>query len=66
MTYLEYDWTYDVYRFRFGDRFTSFQGWQSFHTKADAEYVLRQAGCKLGKKTDTRTWQVLPSNTAGE
>ena len=56
--YLEYDWTFDVYRPRFGDTFTDVRGWRSFESLDDARYVLAGAGLKLGRKTDDRTWKI--------
>lgn len=57
--YLEYDWTSGVYRPRFGSVFTDFRGWYSFGSLKEAREVLTQCGCRLGRKTDTRSWQIL-------
>lgn len=56
--FLEYDWTFDVYRPRLGDTFTDVNGWRSFASLADAKWELGLVGLKLGKKTDTRTWRI--------
>ena len=56
--YLEYDWTYSVYRPRFGNTFTSVNGWQSFPSLAVAKAELAVVKLKVGRKTDSRTWQI--------
>jgi hypothetical protein len=56
--FIEYDWTFNVYRPRFGQSFIAFRGERSFPTLADARAALKSAGLKLGRKTDTRTWSV--------
>ena len=56
--YLEYDWTFNVYRPRFGSSFTDVRGWRSFESMDDAKWVLATVGLKVGKKTDTRTWRI--------
>ena len=58
MLYLEYDWTFNVYRVRFGSTFIDWRGYRSFASKADAKYILGLAGCKIGKKTDSRSWAI--------
>lgn len=60
--YLEYDWTFNVYRPRFGNTFTNIRGQRSFETKAEAKEALRLAGLRLGKKTDSRTWVIENDN----
>jgi hypothetical protein len=57
--YLEYDWTFNVYRPRFGYVFTDVNGLRSYDSLADAKYELGIVGLKLGKKTDDRTWQII-------
>jgi len=57
--FLEYDWTFNVYRPRLGDVFTSWRGWQSFESFEQAQYEIEAAGCKIGRKTDTRTWEIV-------
>ncbi len=56
--FMEYDWTFDCYRFRFGDSFTDVLGWRYAETKEDAKAMLASAKLKLGRKTDTRTWKI--------
>jgi len=57
--YLEYDWTFGVFRPRVGRTFTDFRGYRSFETLAEAKAVLEQAGCRLGPKCASRTWRIL-------
>jgi hypothetical protein len=59
MMYLEYDWTFGVYRPRFGDTFTSVNGWRSYPDLATARAELAIVKLKLGRKTDTRTWKIV-------
>lgn len=59
MMYLEYDWTAMVYRPRFGDTFIDVRGWRSFDCKREAVDVLYTCGLVLGKKTDSRTWEIV-------
>ena len=56
--FLEYDWTFNVYRPRLGQVFTSIRDYHSFESLNEAKQVLQWAGLKLGKKTDTRTWEI--------
>jgi hypothetical protein len=56
--FLEYDWAFGVYRVRFGQTFTDWRGIRSFESLADAKAELARAGCRLGKKTDSRTWSI--------
>ena len=56
--YLEYDWTFDVYRPRFRGGFIDVRGFRSFKSMKEAKDVLASAGLKVGKKTDTRTWMI--------
>lgn len=56
--YLEYDWTFGVYRPRFGQTFTDIRGERSFSSLADAKYALAVCKLALGKKTDSRTWEI--------
>jgi len=56
--FLEYDWTFNVYRPRFGSTFTDVRGWRSFDSWQQAKDVLSQCGLKIGRKTDTRTWAI--------
>jgi hypothetical protein len=57
--YLEYDWTFNVYRPRFGDSFISFRGHRSFESIDEVKQVLGSCGLKLGRKTDSRTWEIV-------
>lgn len=56
--FVEYDWTFSVYRFRVGQAFTDFRGVRSWPTLKVCKADLAAAGCWLGKKTDSRTWPV--------
>jgi len=58
--YLEYDWTYGVYRSRFGSVWTAIRGVSSWDSLKDAKFDLDRAGLALGRKTDTRTWEIVP------
>ncbi len=57
--HLEYDWTFNVYRPRFGHVFTSVNGCYSFETFEDAKQNLTWCKLALGKKTDTRSWAII-------
>jgi len=57
--YLEYDWTFNVYRPRFGDTFIAWRGERSFESFAAAKAAIEAAGSKIGKKTDSRTWEIV-------
>lgn len=56
--YLEYDWTFGVYRPRFGAVFTDIRGERSWPSMAEAKAALKAAGLRLGRKTDSRTWKI--------
>lgn len=57
--YAEYDWTYGVYRVRFGHTFIDFRGYRSFSSKEELTQVLEWANCRLGRKTDSRSWEIV-------
>jgi hypothetical protein len=57
--FLEYDWSFGVFRPRFGAVFTAIDGWRSFPDMETARYVLKGRGLKLGGKTDSRTWAIV-------
>jgi hypothetical protein len=57
--FLEYNWTAQVYQPRFGDSFTSVNGFRSFESIEEAKQVLGWCRLKLGKKTDSRTWEII-------
>ncbi len=57
--FIEFDWTYGCFRCRFGQVWTSFQGVSTWDNLKDVRFDLERGGCKLGKKTDSRTWEVL-------
>ena len=57
--YLEYNWTACVYQPRLGRVFTAINGWRSFESLAIAELELSIVGLKLGRKTDSRTWEII-------
>lgn len=56
--FVEYDWTFGVYRFRIGQTFTDFRGVRSWESLKDCRADLKAAGCYLGKRTDSLTWPV--------
>ena len=56
--FLEYDWTFNVYRPRLGDTFIAWRGQRSFESLEHAREALALSGCRLGKKTDSRTWRI--------
>lgn len=67
MLFIEFDWSFEVYRFRIGaDNFTDFRGWRSFPSLRDWRDALRPHGLKIGRKTDTRTWEVIQVSANAE
>jgi hypothetical protein len=56
--YLEYDWTYGVWRPRVGDVFISVNGFHSYESREHAKAELNKAGLRVGRRTDTRTWKI--------
>jgi hypothetical protein len=56
--FLEYDWTFNVYRPRLGDTFTDVRSERSWESLAAAKWALKLCGLKLGRKTDSRTWAI--------
>jgi hypothetical protein len=67
MLFLEFDWTFNVYRFRFGETFIGFGRYQerSFATLRDATATAAEQGLAIGRKTDSRTWQVQQATPSG-
>ncbi len=59
-TFIEFNWTANVYQFRIGQSFTDFRGVRSWDSLDDARSDLEAAGLRLGCKTDSRTWPVIP------
>ena len=57
--YLEYDWTFNVYRPRFGASFTDVRGERSWESMSAAKWALKLCGLKVGRKTDSRTWEII-------
>lgn len=57
--FLEYDPAFLVYRPRFGQVFTDVRGWRSFASLQEARDVLSSCGLRLGRKTDSRTWEII-------
>jgi hypothetical protein len=57
--FLEYDWTFCVYRARLGQVFTDVRGERSWPSLKDAKAALAHCSLKLGKKTDSRTWAIV-------
>jgi len=56
--FLEYDWTFDVYRPRFGSSWIDVLGERSWPSIVDARAALKACGLRLGRKTDSRTWSI--------
>lgn len=63
MMYLEYDWTFNVYRPRFGKTFTDIRGMRSYESLEQARNELELCGLALGNKTDSRTWKIVRANS---
>lgn len=59
--YLEYDWMIGVFRPRFGDTFTKIRDESSYSTMKEARQHLKACGLKVGRRTDTRTWEIVRS-----
>jgi len=59
--FVEYDWTFGLYRIRFGSVWTSFRDVSSWESLRDVKFDLERGGCRLGRKTDSRTWEVVAS-----
>ena len=59
--FVEFNWTANAYQFRFGDVFTDVRGWRSAPSLSDVRTILAQAGLRLGRKTDSRTWSIETS-----
>jgi hypothetical protein len=57
--FLEYDWTFGCYRPRFGQTFTGIRGVTFFNSLKEARSFLAGCGLALGRKTDSRTWQII-------
>lgn len=57
--FLEDDWTSMVYRCRFGSVFTDVRGERYWTTRRDACDALLNASLRLGRKTDSRTWEIV-------
>jgi hypothetical protein len=57
--FLEFDWMVGVYKPRFGTTFTDVDGHRSFECLEDARYALATCNLMLGRKTDSRTWEII-------
>jgi hypothetical protein len=57
--YLEYNWTANVYQPRFGDSFIAVNGLRSYENLETAKFELAIVKLALGRKTDTRTWEIV-------
>ncbi len=57
--YLEYNWTACCYQPRFGDVFISINGFRSYQDMRQAVQELRVMGLDVGKKTASRTWEIV-------
>jgi hypothetical protein len=60
--FLEFDWTFGCFRPRFGKGFTGIRGVTFYATLKEAKAHLAACGLKLGKKTDTRTWEIVDAD----
>ena len=56
--FLEYDWTFNCFRPRFGNTFIAVRGERSWPSMAEAKAALADAKLKVGHKTDSRTWAI--------
>lgn len=56
--FLEYDWTSNCYRPRLGNVFIAVREERSWPTLSEARAALANAGLRLGKKTDSRSWAI--------
>ena len=59
--YLEYDWSFMVWRPRFGQTFIDVRGARYWPTRRDAAEALAAANLRLGRKTASRTYEILPA-----
>ena len=59
--FIELDWTVGVYRFRIGQSFTDFRGVRSLPSLKEWRAFLAEHGMRIGTKTDSRTWRVVPN-----
>jgi hypothetical protein len=57
--FLEYNWTACCYQARFGDTFTDIRGERSWNSFNEAKAAIEAAGLKIGRKTDSRTWEIV-------
>ncbi|MGH7024178.1 MAG: hypothetical protein ACREEB_11395 [Caulobacteraceae bacterium] len=64
--FLEYDWTFNVYRPRFGAAFIDVRGERSWPSLAEAKAALADAGLTLGAKTDSRSWRIESTDATRE
>jgi hypothetical protein len=58
--FLEYNWTVCRYQPRFHDQFIDIRGWRSFADMREAVSVLNECGLTVGRKTASRTWEIIP------
>ncbi len=57
--YLEYNWTACCFQPRFGRTFIDINGRRSYENIHVARDELELVGLTLGKKTDSRTWEIV-------
>ncbi len=57
--FLEFNWTANVWQPRLGDVFTAVNGWRSFPDLATADFELAIVGLRRGRKTDSRTYELV-------
>lgn len=55
-SFIEYDWTFCAYRYRFGDMLTDFRGTRSCESLDEWRSILEPAGLQIGPKRDSRLW----------
>ena len=58
--YMEYNLVTCRYMPRFGNRFIHIRGHYSFADMRQAVSVLKECGLAIGKKTASRTWEIIP------
>ena len=63
--FLEYNWTANCYQPRIGHTFTSINGLRSYASLDEARYELSIVGLKLGRKTDSCTWEIQLKSKRG-
>jgi hypothetical protein len=57
--FLEYNWTCLCWQPRLGSTFIDVRGERSWPTLKEAKAALEAAGLTLGRKTASRTWEII-------